>query len=49
MIKVQSDTEPGIRRMEAQKRASGDMMPPRQTDSLRINGGRPPCAHRAPG
>ena len=37
MIVVQSDTEPGLRRLEAQKRAAGDVMPPRITKSSRIN------------
>ena len=41
LIKVQSDTGPGIRQMEAEKRAAGDVMPPRKTDSLRIFGMRP--------
>ena len=48
MIVVQSDTGPGIRRLEAEKRASGDMLRPRQTDSLRINGGRPSMAPTEP-
>ena len=40
MIVVQNDAEPGLRRLEAGKRASGDMMPPRTTKSSRINSGR---------
>jgi len=41
MIIVQNDSGPGIRRMEADKRAAGDVLRPRANDSLRINGGRP--------
>ncbi len=41
MIVVQNDAEPGLRRLEAQKRATGDMMPPRNTQSPRINSRRP--------
>ena len=44
LIVVQSDAGPGIRRLEAQKRTAGDMMEPRNTESLRINGGRPSMA-----
>ncbi len=40
MIVVQNDAEPGLRRLEAGKRASGDVMPPRTTKSSRINSGR---------
>jgi len=40
MIVVQNDAEPGVRRLEAQKRAAGDVMPPRITKSSRINSRR---------
>ena len=40
MIVVQSDTEPGLRRLEAQKRAEGDVMPARASQSSRINSRR---------
>ena len=40
MIIVQSDTEPGLRRLEAQKRETGDVMPPRASKSSRINSRR---------
>jgi hypothetical protein len=48
MIVVQSDTGPGIRRLEAEKRAAGDMLRPRTAETLRINGGRPSMAPDAP-
>jgi len=48
MIVVQSDTEPGIRMLEAEKRAAGDLMGPRNADTLRINGGRPSMAPSEP-
>jgi hypothetical protein len=44
MIRVQSDREPGIRRLEAEKQASGDMLGPRNPETLRINGARPSLA-----
>lgn len=40
MIVVQNDAEPGLRRLEARKRAEGDVMPPRVTTSSRINSRR---------
>ena len=54
MIVVQSDTEPGIRRLEAQKLAAGDLMEPRGTpaESLRdqqrasVQGEAPPRTGR---
>jgi hypothetical protein len=48
MIVVQSDTGPGIRRVEAEKQAAGDMLRPRAAETLRINGGRPSMAPDAP-
>lgn len=48
MIVVQSDTGPGIRVLEEQKRADGDMLRPRDTESLRINGARPSMAPERP-
>ncbi len=43
MIVMQNDMEPGLRRLEQQKRASGDMLKPRVSapDSVRINSRRP--------
>jgi alginate O-acetyltransferase complex protein AlgJ len=40
MIVVQNDTDPGVRRLEAEKQAAGDVMPPRVTSSSRINSRR---------
>jgi hypothetical protein len=48
MIVVQSDTGPGIRMLEEQKRADGDMLRPRDWESLRINGTRPSLAPERP-
>jgi alginate O-acetyltransferase complex protein AlgJ len=40
MIVVETDTDPGLRRLEARKRSEGDVMPPRLTQSSRINSRR---------
>ena len=40
MIVVQDDAGPSLRRLEEQKRAAGDVMPPRVTTSSRINSRR---------
>ena len=37
MIVLQSDMEPGLRRLEAEKVAAGDMFPPRVSQGVRIN------------
>ena len=47
MIIVQSDTEPGLRRLEAQKRETGDVMPPRVTQVVAHQ--QPPHVTRAIG
>ncbi len=41
MIVVQSDTKPGVRQLEAEKQATGDVMNPRDTTSLRVFGSGP--------
>jgi len=40
MIVLQNDMDPGIRRLEAQKQAAGDLLPPRVSKGERINSTR---------